>query len=421
MKITMIAIGSTGDVRPYVLLGKELARRGHQITIAAFASFQQMVEKEGLSFFPLPGDVMTLMGNIMKPGTTGFTFLAQLEKSLRSIAEPFLEEILRSCQDADAMVCTFFGSTFYSVAEKYHIPCVQTHYFPMDINDLTPISSAPGQRIGKLWNRASYRLGYLLISMLERAYLNPWREKNGMCVSRRLRTSPDYTVDGQTVPVIYAISQLLMPRPPQWGAHIHMSGFWWEGDPEPFTPPQDLVDFLKAGPPPVYIGFGSMVSGNMTKTFTRVIRAVRASGIRAVVSMGWAEESLQVKSNSRIYFGKYLPHDWLFPQMAAVVHHGGAGTCASGLRAGKPTLVIPFGGDQPFWGDRVYRLGCGPKPIPRDMMTVRSLTKALIDLTSRDKYRTAAEELSAALRMERGVLRAADIIENTITNWNRAD
>ena len=418
MKITMIAIGSTGDVRPYTLLGKELVGRGHQVTIAAFASFQQLVEQEGLNFYPLPGDVMNLMSHLMKPGTVGFNYLSQLERSLKDIAQPLLDAILASCQDAEAIVCTFFGSTFHSVAEKYHIPCVQTHYFPMDKNDKTPISSAPGQRMGKIWNLATYHLGYLLISMLERTYLNPWREKHGMEV-RKLRSAPDYTVDGQTMPVIYAISQLLMPRPPQWGAHIHMTGFWWDNDPAPFTPPEDLVQFLEAGPPPVYIGFGSMVSGNMTKMFTRVIRAVRASGIRAVISTGWADDSLQVKSNSRIYFGKYLPHDWLFPRVAAVVHHGGAGTSAAGLRAGKPTLVIPFGGDQPFWGDRVYQMGCGPKPIRRELITVRNLTKALIQLTTREEYRTAAGDISHALKAERGVQRAADVVESAIQGWKR--
>ena len=126
-----------------------------------------------------------------------------------------------------------------------------------------------------------------------------------------------------------------------------------------------------------------------------------------------------MKSDDRIFFADYVPHDWLFQQVSAVVHHGGAGTTASGLRAGKPTLVVPFGGDQPFWGSRVLSLGCGPRPIRRENLTVSRLTKALIDLTANGKYRVAAQEVSEQLRLEHGTQRAADLMEKEIAAWKR--
>lgn len=420
MKLTMIAIGSTGDVRPYMLLGRELQARGHEVTIAAFEHFEQLVTGAGLRFFPLPGDVMKMMSNVMKPGVNGVTYLPQLEKALKDVAPALLDALLLSCRGADALVCTFFGSLYYSIAEKYDIPCIQTQYFPMDPNDATPISSAPGQRLGKAWNRTSYKLGYLLIGLLEKRYLTEWRQRNGMA-ARKLRDKPDYRIGGHTVPVLYAISPLVFPRPIGWSEHIHMSGFWWNDDAPDWTPPEDLVEFLNAGAPPIYIGFGSMVSGNMSKTFAIVLRAVRAARVRAVINLGWGGESAHWKSNSRIYFGDYIPHDWLFPRVSAVVHHGGAGTTAAGLRAGKPTLVVPFGGDQPFWGARVHAIGCGPRPIPRDQMTVHRLTRGLIDLTTHASYRVAAEEMGQRLRMEQGTKAAADIIERECADWRKSE
>ncbi|MCQ2457399.1 MAG: glycosyltransferase [Clostridia bacterium] len=415
MKITMLTIGSTGDVRPYVLLGRELSSRGHEITIASFSAFRGMVENEGLKFFELSGDAEKFISSVMKPNAGGLNYLPQVEKSLKEVAMPLLDGLTDSCAGADAMICTFFGSVFYSIAEKFNIPCVQTHYFPMDPNRDAPIASAPGQRLGSAWNETTYKVGYLLISTLEKKYLTEWRRKNGM-QPRKLTTVPDYDINGHYVPVIYAISPMVMPRPTDWNEHIRMSGFWFDDSPCEWQPPEDLKEFMENGEEPVYIGFGSMNSGNMNRTITTVLRSVRASRVRAVVNLGWSGAKLKTTKN--VYFADYIPHDWLFPRVKAVVHHGGAGTTAAGLRYGKPTLVIPFGGDQPFWGNRVYEMGCGPKPIRRDVLTVNRLTKALLDLTTRGSYRVAAEELGERLNLEHGTTRAADIVEQEIERWN---
>lgn len=416
MRITLMTLGSTGDVRPFVMLGRELSARGHEVTIATFSAFEDVVRQAQLGFFPLAGDAEEMMSNIMKPTAKGVNYLREMEKSIRGIAPVLLEDLLRAAEGAEAICCNFFGSMYHSVAEKFGVPCVQTMFFCVDPNSDMPISSAPGLTWGRWWNRLSYRIGYLLISALEKRYLTAWREKHGMRV-RGLYTRPDYRIGDNTIPVLYAMSPLVVPRPAEWDEHIRMTGFWWDEAPCDWQPPEDLTAFMEAGPPPVYIGFGSMNSGDMNRTFTTVIRAIRAAKIRAVVNLGWNSESLQLKSNSRIYFGEYIPHDWLFSRVSAVVHHGGAGTTAAGLRNGLPTLVIPFGGDQPFWGLRVHRLGCGPRPVPRETMTVKRLTKALIDLTSNEKYRVAAAEIGAGMRKEHGVQLAADIVEKSIAEW----
>ena len=415
MRITMIAIGSTGDVRPYILLGHELSRRGHHIRIASFEPFQSLVLEAGLSFTPISGDVSKLMAEILKPGVTGVNYLQKLERNIKSVADALLNDLTVACKDAEAIISTFFGSTAYSIAEKNHVPCIQTQYYPMDCNTTVPISSAPGLRLGKIWNKASYKVGYLMISTLERRYLTRWRRREGMQV-RKIRPMPDYVVHGHTIPVLYAVSPLLLQRPKAWNEHIHMTGFWTSKPNMTYTPPPDLVSFLAKKEPPIYIGFGSMVSSDMGETLQIVLEAVRLAHVRAILLKGWGGNDAW-HSTPDVYVGDYIPHDWLFKQVAAVVHHGGAGTTAAGLQAGKPTLIIPFGGDQPFWGMRIHAIGCGPKPISRANLTVAKLAKALTDLKDNLSYGVAAREIGIRLTMEDGIDNAVTIIEEEINNW----
>ncbi|MBO5501374.1 MAG: glycosyltransferase, partial [Clostridia bacterium] len=244
MRITMIAIGSTGDVRPYIVLGRELKRSGHDVKIAAFDTFEQAVRKEGLRFYPISGDVRDFMATVMSKGANGVAFLKQLRNSRVDIIDPFLEDIETACDDAEVLIGTFFGQIFQSLAEVRHIPYIQTHYYPMDRNKTAPIAAAPGQRVGKAWNNMTYPVGYLLISMMEKYYLSDWRKARGM-TPRKLKAKPDYELNGHTVPVLYAMSPLLMPRPVDWGANIHMTGFWLDDQSAlDYQPEPELQAFL---------------------------------------------------------------------------------------------------------------------------------------------------------------------------------
>lgn len=414
MRITMICIGSTGDVRPYIVLGRELKRRGHEVTITAFSDFQQVVEKEHLNFHPISGNVREFMANIMKPGVNGIAFLNQVRHSLKEILDPFLNDLVSSSDDAECVIATFFGQVIRSVAEMKRIPFVQTQYFMMDRNPQAPIASAPGQRVGKAWNVASYQLGYTLISTLEKYYLSDWRREHGL-PPRKIERDASYEMNGHIIPVLYAISPLVVPRPATWGANIHMTGYWLDDNISDFEPEQGLKDFLAQGETPIYVGFGSMVSGDMGETLAIVIRALERTGTRAVLSTGWG--GVEVPHSPNVYVAGFVPHDWLFDHVRAVVHHGGAGTLAAGIVAGLPTLVIPFGGDQPFWGERVRKLGIGPSPIPRERLSARRLSKAIVQLVTEKRYQVAAKELSIRLCTEDGVVNAANIIEHELRKW----
>ena len=414
MKYTMICIGSTGDVRPYILLGRELQSRGHDVGICAFQDFEKIILSEGMRYMPLSGDIKSLMSNIMKPGVNGISFLNQVRLSLKAMITPFLKDLEAACADADVIVATYFGAIIQSIAEMRRVPFIQTHYFPMDPNNATPIAAAPGQRAGKVWWRMTYPMAYLLISTLERAYLSEWRKEHGMR-PRKLSSKPDYLVNGHKIPVLYAMSPLLMPRPRSWGENIHMTGFWLSCQKIEFTPDPELSAFLAQEPKPIYIGFGSMTSGDMDETLSIVLDALAESGIRAVLATGWGD--VEIPKRKDIHVVDYVPHEWLFEQVAAVVHHGGAGTTAAGVLAGRPTLVIPFGGDQPFWAMRIRMLGLGPKPILREKLTTAKLVKALHNLVSVKAYRVAANELGERLRVENGVTVAANIIEHEVGEW----
>ena len=414
MQITMLSVGSTGDVRPYVLLGQELQARGHRVTISAFPRFQEMVENAGLVFYPIRGSAESMMASIMEPDTNAFTYLPRLWRGVKDAAPQMLRDMTDSCRGADAMVCNFFGSVFYSIAEKYDIPCIQSHLFPMDPTGDFPISSVRNQRLGTLVNRSSYRLGYYVIGTLEKYILRSWRQENDL-TERKPVIHPDYRIGGHTIPVIYAISTSLIPRPADWDPAIRISGFWFDESPVSYQPSPELSAFLENGTPPVYIGFGSMNTGDMGRLISISLRSIHAAGLRAVFNTGWGGRTL--KSTGTVLFTQDVPHDWLFPRVSAVIHHGGAGTTAAGLRYGRPTLAIPFAGDQSFWAHQIWRAGCGPKPIPRDSLSVRKMKAALLDLKSNGNYRESARRISEELAQEHGVRTAADIIEEEVTRW----
>lgn len=412
MKYTLITIGSEGDVRPYVLLAKELIRRGHQVKIAAFNSFEGLIRENNIDFYPLTGDAKNFIGKIMEPNVNGLTYLMHLRSALSSSIAKLLEDMYLSCEDAQAIVGTFFGTTMYSIAEKKDIPCIQTHFFPIDYNSTMPISSAPIWPLGPLWHKATYRIGHFLISIVEKIYLSSWRKSKNMR-PHKISTTLDNSLKGEYIPTLYAISPSLISKPKEWGEHIHLTGFWVDkkSDAIKYTPEAELISFLDKHQKVIYIGFGSMVSGDMDKTLNIVLKAIEEAGVPAIISKGWGGDSLNLQTKDKIYAIGHVPHAWLFDRVTAVVHHGGAGTTAAGLMAGKPTLIVPFGGDQFFWGDRIFKGGLGPKPIPRKKLTVKKLAKGLTKLVDSKDFEIKARELQKDLLKEDGIKSAVDIIE----------
>jgi sterol 3beta-glucosyltransferase len=218
---------------------------------------------------------------------------------------------------------------------------------------------------------------------------------------------------GKPVPMLYAYSEHVIPRPADWGEESIVTGYWFLDKPGDWQPDSALVRFLQEGPPPVYVGFGSMfMNGGHEKTKV-VLEALRLAGQRAILVTGWGALSTG-ESREHVLYADSIPHDWLFPQVAAVVHHGGAGTTGAALRAGKPSVICPFVGDQPFWGRRMAALSVGPSPIPQRELTAERLAEAIKRAVTDRAMHGRAAALGEKIRAEDGVRRAVDYITSRL-------
>jgi sterol 3beta-glucosyltransferase len=210
--------------------------------------------------------------------------------------------------------------------------------------------------------------------------------------------------------MLYGYSNFVLPRPYDWNPNLNVTGYWFLDAAADWQPPADLVDFLRSGDPPVYIGFGSMGNKNRAKESTEIaLEALSVCGKRGVLVSGWNSLSEDIKMPDTVYLIKDVPHSWLFPQMAAVVHHGGAGTTAAGLRAGVPSVIVPHGMDQPMWGQRVAEMGVGAAPIPRKKLTAENLANA-ITFSLQTDVQNRARELGEKISQENGIARAVELI-----------
>lgn len=230
--------------------------------------------------------------------------------------------------------------------------------------------------------------------------LPPWRSFAEMHNSRR----PFGT------PWLFPYSPSVLPKPPDWEAHHHVTGYWFLDSPTDWQPPADLLRFLESGPPPVYIGFGSMSHEDPERLTRQALRALELSGQRGVLSTGWGGVT-RFAASSNVFYVDDVPHAWLFPRMGAVVHHGGAGTTSAGLRAGVPSIITPFAGDQHAWAGLVAQLGVGPRAVPIKKLSAEKLAEAIHTAMNDAALRARAAALGEKIRAENGVARAVEVIE----------
>jgi sterol 3beta-glucosyltransferase len=217
----------------------------------------------------------------------------------------------------------------------------------------------------------------------------------------------------QQTPVIYGFSEHLLPRPADYAPSIEITGFWFLDREEGWQPSPDLEAFLADGAPPVYIGFGSMADREPEQAARIVIEALQRSGQRGILASGWAGLKAENLPASVLRIDE-TPHDWLFPHVAAVVHHGGVGTVAAALRAGVPQIVVPFSADQPLWAELVYRRGVGPQPIARRRLTAARLADAIGAVHADTQIHASTARLASALRAEDGVGRAINAVNRIL-------
>jgi UDP:flavonoid glycosyltransferase YjiC (YdhE family) len=414
MKIVIFALGSRGDVQPYVALGAGLRAAGHTVCILASADFSAFVTSYGLEFIAIGGSheaVAQELQHLVEQGRTLKVFSEQARLAEEQ-AHAAAAHGLAAAQGADLIVAGLGGMfVAWSLAEKLGVPFVQAHVVPFTptrdfASVLTP--PVPQTPLAGWTNALSHRVAeQMLWQMFRSADARARAEVLG------LPSAPfwgPFDALHSARPILYGYSAHVLPRPSDWSRDIHVTGYWFLEPPAGWTPPADLVRFLDAGPPPVYIGFGSMASSKPEEAAAMAIQALTHIGRRGILYGGWGGLRAEQLPN-HVYLTGSVPHSWLFPRMAAVVHHGGAGTTAAGLAAGVPSVVTPFFGDQPFWGRRVYELGVGPRPIARRHLTVNNLAEAIRVATTDVQIQTHAANLGMRIRAEDGISRAVAVIE----------
>lgn len=413
-----MTLGTRGDVQPYIALALGLRDSGHEVTIATCPNFENFVTGYDIPFRSLRFDIQEfldseqgrdlLKGHPYRPAQVLKT-LRIIKEKVMPMAKDLLEDTWQLCQDADALIFHPKITGGEHISELGRIPCISASTVPM----FTPTSefAMPGMPfvdLGPVLNKWSYELITLGL-MSYRGVMNEFR-KNSLGLPPMNLFDTDRKRRWSNIPILYCFSSSLVPV--QESSNVHATGYWFLDQHTDWRPSHGLVDFLNSGDSPVYFGFGSMPLPNPEETLDKIIESIRKTGIRAVIATGWSKMESRVSSD-RIHFIDSAPHDWLFERVKAVVHHGGAGTTAAGLRAGKPTLICPVAVDQPFWGYMVHKRNVGPKPIPVSHITVSNLTAAIESITTDQKMITKAGALGQKIRDEDGVSKAVEIIEKT--------
>lgn len=398
MRIVIASMDTRGGIQPYVALGLGLSRAGHDVTLLAPSDLASVFAETGLSFAPLSGSVEEVVrasqGVTERGGVAAMRFAGQ---QIQARTEGWTREALAACEGADLVVGGIGGMVVaLSVADKLGVPFVEAHLQPVG----APTDRYPGVLFGRTpaWlggvgRRVSHHLSELGLWMPFRGAMA--RARRGVLGL----SGPARAHLGQ--PVLYGFSRRVVDVPDDASRARVVTGYWTLPAPASWSPPAALEEFLARPGPVVSIGFGSMASQDPAALTALVRGAVRAASVRAVLLSGWG--GLAGVEGDDVFSAESMPHEWLFPRVMAVVHHGGAGTTGAALRAGVPAIVVPFGVDQPFWGGRVAALGVGPAPIPRAQLTEARLTAALVEATSHGAMQARARALGAALREEDGV------------------
>lgn len=419
MHIAIIAPGSRGDVQPYIALGKGLVAAGHKVRLLTHENFESFVEAHGLDYRPFRGNVQEVaqsqeMRDLLAKGNY-LKIAAFQAKAAKKVATEWAEDGIAACSGMDLLLAGIGGLYIgISLAEKLKIPLLQAHFIPF-----TPTKDFLGALFPQI-DLSLNRVNYLSHQITRQIMWQGFRAADNVVRQNVLGLDPapfwgPYQSDVLAhTPVLYGFSPSVIPHPSDWEDDKKITGYWFLDSDEEWQPSPALLDFLDAGSKPVYVGFGSMSNRNPEETAQLIIDAIRMSEQRAILLSGWG--GLQVDDlPDSVFVLDSAPHSWLFPRVTAVVHHGGAGTTAAGLRAGVPTLVIPFFGDQPFWGARIAELGVGPKPIPRKKLTSERLSQAIRDTVTNNEMRQRASNLGERIRSEDGVANAVQIIQQIRT------
>jgi UDP:flavonoid glycosyltransferase YjiC (YdhE family) len=411
MRVLISTLGTRGDVQPYIALALGLRNAGHDVTLSSDISFAAFAASYGVPYAPLDDSLTRLINSSQGKDALNGKGRLKLMREVGPMLRRLMDMTWAVAQDTRPELLLFHSKQLgaHHIAEKLAIPAWMTMALPT--HSPTRVFASPvfgGGDYGGLINRVTHAL-------LLKGGTAPYAKTVNAFRREALGLGPfdgdALRLCGAPLPRLYGYSEHVLPRPADWDKHTVVTGYWFLPAPADWRPSNALLAFLDAGPPPVYIGFGSMAANDAERSTRIVLDAVKHSGRRAIIASGWGGLSSAIETDARVFALDAAPHDWLFPRCAAVVHHGGAGTTAAGLRAGKPTVICPFFGDQPFWGKRVRALGAGPAPIPQKSLNSAALSAAITQVCTDPALRANAEALGRAINTEDGIARAVEAIE----------
>ncbi|MEO8612756.1 MAG: glycosyltransferase [Chloroflexota bacterium] len=414
MKISIVASGTRGDVQPYVAIGEGLKKAGYDVRVLTSDDFESLVTGAGLEFRSSGTSVESMLQSEewrkTVEGGNFLAILARMTNEMKSRAHELALNVPALFEGSDLIVAGMSGmGGAFSIAEKLGVPVIQAYVVPITPTRAFSGPLTPALPLGGLLNPLSFHVMRQMIWQSVRVADATTRRELGMPPASFW--GPFRSLKQKQIPALYGYSQHVLPRPNDWDALNHVTGYWFLDTPSDWVAPSNLVDFLGAGAAPVYIGFGSMGSRNPEEATDLALKALTLSRQRGVLASGWGGLS-QSDLPETVYMMPSVPHSWLFPQMAAVVHHGGVGTTAAGLRAGVPSIIVPFFGDQPFWGRRAAALGVGPNPVPRRRLTATRLAEMIQQTVSDSAMRQRAADLGEKIRAEDGVGKAVNLIQS---------
>lgn len=415
MRLTILIPGTEGDVRPFIALGARLQAGGHAVRLATTANFTEAVETAGLEYGLLSGDLRAIAAENLaafERGRSVFSMVRAAQRITRSMVAPWVAEGVTACRDADLLLAGGGAVPFgASIAEALGKPFVQAYLQPhMLFGDLPstrlpiprrPLPAVANRAINQVLDLLTWRALRPAVNDVIRAELGllpfPWY-------------GPHLLLKRGQWPLLYGFSAQVVPPPAGLPAHARITGYWFADRAAAWQPPADLAAFLAAGPKPLYVGFGSMSDREAQAVTDLIVRAVAMSGRRAILATGWG--GLVARADipaDRLMIIDGAPHDWLFARVTAAIHHGGAGTTAAAVRAGIPSIVVPFFGDQPFWAWRLEQLGVAPPKLLRKIMTAEDLARA-IARAGDPAMQARARELGRRVDAEQGLSTAVEAL-----------
>lgn len=414
MHITILSAGSRGDIQPFIALGQTLQDHGYTVRLAVPQNFIDFIRGQNLEVFPMRVDFQQMLEGqagqqMMSSGQNMLQTMREGQRVMKDNLALLVEDVWQASQDTECLISHIgLSAITQTTAEAYQIPLICGTLQPFAptrafVHPLWPIRA----KLGRSYNRLTGWLMNRLTWQIFQSEVNRLRQDT---LKLPAQSYEEWQSALQRIPVLNAYSPHLIEYPADWPPNQHITGFWHAAASDDWQPPDDLVTFLAGGDAPLCFTLGSMVLPDPAATQAILQTAQRMTGQRAVWIGAW-----EMQADENTFVIDSCPYEWLFPRMGAVVHHGGGGTFAATLRAGAPSITIPFLMDQFFWGELAQRCGVGPAATPFKQLNANRLANAIYTSITDPAMRQRAEALSPHIRHENGTNQAAQVVKNTLT------